>query len=77
MVLKLKSGGGCRLSCSAEPETGSTAVYPDRGGRSELRSPQGGGALSAERENVKAGTAYGIVEPDGECGNGEFRFLPE
>ena len=75
MVFKLKSSGEGDLKYSARLESGSATVYYDfYGDRQELFSISGGEGADSRGGYVEAGTVYIIVETDGGCQNGEFRF---
>ena len=75
MVFRLKSSGEGDLKYSARLESGSAVVYYDfYGNRQELFSISGGEEADSRGGYVEAGTVYIIVETDGSCQNGEFRF---
>ena len=75
MVFKLKSGGEGDIGFSAKLESGSAEVYYDfYGTKQELFSVSGGDEIDSHGGYVEAGTVYVIVETNGECLNGEFRF---
>ena len=75
MVFRLKSSGEGDLKYSARLESGSAVVYYDfYGDRQELFSISGGEEADSRGGYVEAGTVYIIVETDGSCQNGEFRF---
>lgn len=75
MVFKLKSPGEGDLTYSEKLESGHATVYYDfYGSKTELFSLNGGEAAASHGGYVEAGTVYVIVETDGECKNGEFRF---
>ena len=75
MVFRLKSSGEGDLKYSARLESGSATVYYDfYGDRQELFSISGGEEADSRGGYVEAGTVYIIVETDGGCQNGEFRF---
>ena len=75
MVFKLKSSGEGDLKYSARLESGSAVVYYDfYGDKQELFSISGGEEADSRGGYVEAGTVYIIVETDGGCQNGEFRF---
>ena len=75
MVFKLKSSGEGDLKYTARLESGSAVVYYDfYGTRQELFSISGGEEADSRGGYVEAGTVTIIVETDGSCQNGEFRF---
>ena len=75
MVFKLKSSGEGDLKYTARLESGSAVVYYDYyGTRQELFSISGGEEADSHGGYVEAGTVTIIVETDGSCQNGEFRF---
>jgi len=75
MVFRLKSSGEGDLKYSARLESGSAVVYYDfYGDKQELFSISGGEEADSRGGYVEAGTVYIIVETDGSCQNGEFRF---
>ena len=75
MVFKLKSSGEGDLTYSVKLEEGNAKVYYDsRGTKAELCSVSGGDAAASHGGYVEAGTVYVIVETDGTCLNGDFRF---
>ena len=75
MVFKLKSSGEGDLKYSARLESGSAVVYYDfYGDKQELFSISGGEEADSRGGYVEAGTVYIIVETDGSCQDGEFRF---
>ena len=75
MVFRLKSSGEGDLKYSARLESGSAVVYYDfYGDKQELFSISGGEEADSRGGYVEAGTVYIIVETDGGCQNGEFRF---
>ena len=75
MVFRLKSSGEGDLKYSARLESGSAVVYYDfYGDRQELFSISGGEEADSRGGYVEAGTVTVIVETDGSCQNGEFRF---
>ena len=75
MVFRLKSSGEGDLKYSARLESGSATVYYDfYGDRQELFSISGGEEADSRGGYVEAGTVTVIVETDGSCQNGEFRF---
>lgn len=75
MVFKLKSSGEGELKYTAKLESGNAAVYYDFfGTKQELFSIYSEEELDSHGGYVEAGTVYIIVETDGTCKNGEFRF---
>lgn len=75
MVFKLKNAHHGTLSCSASLETGSAAVYAVCGGeKTALFSISGGEKRDLCSEGLGNGSVYVIVETDGKCENGNFRF---
>ena len=78
MVFKMKSSGEGELTYTAKLESGNATVYYDsNGSKTELFSVSAGDELHAHGGYVEAGTVYVIVETDGECRNGDFRFSLE
>lgn len=75
MVFKLHSGGEGALNYTAALESGNAAVYYDYAGRKlPLFTVGGGDTIDSHGGYIEAGTVYVIVETDGACKNGEFRF---
>ena len=75
MVFKLKSSGEGDLKYSAKLESGNATVYYDYYGvKTELFSLNGGEELDSHGGYIEAGTVYVIVETNGTCLNGAFRF---
>ena len=75
MVFKLKPSGEGDIKYSAKLEEGNATVYYDwLGTKSELFSVSAGDEIASSGGYVEAGTVYIIVETDGECMNGDFRF---
>jgi hypothetical protein len=77
MVFKMKSSGEGDINFTAKLESGSASVYYDHnhnGAKQELFSVSGGEEIDSHGGYIEAGTVYIIVETDGECKNGEFRF---
>ncbi|MBQ7688737.1 MAG: hypothetical protein IJT27_05930 [Clostridia bacterium] len=77
MVFKMKqktqSEGEIRYS--AQLETGTATVYYDyMGVKTELFTVCGGETLDDHGGYIEKGTVYIIVETDGVCENGAFRF---
>ena len=78
MVFTLRGGSSCSLRYSAKLETGSAAVYYDCGqGKTALLSVGAGDAFADALTLSDGGTVYVIVETDGLCENGDFRFSVE
>ena len=77
MVFKLKNrdDSGGRLEASAKLESGSAAVYvDDNGTKRELCTVRAGDEIETSAALSGRGTVYVIVETDGKCMNGDFRF---
>ena len=75
MVFKLKSSAEGDLKYAGKLESGTISVYYDyRGNKQELFSISGGEEAEAGGGYVESGTVYIIVETDGVCRNGDFRF---
>ena len=75
MVFQLKSPGEGDLKFTAKLEAGSATVYYDfYGTKQELFSIYGGEEIDSHGGYVESGTVYIIVETDGNCQNGDFRF---
>ncbi len=75
MVFKLKSASEGDLKFTAALETGNAAVYYDfYGTRQALFSISAGETIDAHGGYVESGPVYIIVETDGVCRNGDFRF---
>lgn len=75
MVFKLHSAGEGAVKYSAKLESGSATVYYDfYGNKEELLSVSSSNEVASHGGYIEAGTVYIIVETDGECQNGEFRF---
>ena len=73
-TLKSKSAGK-QLKYSAKLETGSITVYYDCDGtKTELFTVGAGGQIDSSLELPSTGKIYIIVETDGKCKNGDFRF---
>ncbi len=78
MVFKLNSTGEGALKYTAKLESGSATVYYDYlDTKSELFTVNSGDKLDSYGGYVDVGTVYVIVETDGECKNGDFRFSLE
>lgn len=75
MVFKLKSSSEGDLKWTAKLESGSAAVYYDfYGAKQKLFSISGGEEIDSHGGYVESGTVFIIVETDGSCKNGSFRF---
>ena len=77
MVFKLKNrnDSGGQLEASAKLESGSAAVYvDDNGTKRELCVVGAGDDVETAAVLSGRGTVYVIVETDGKCMNGDFRF---
>ena len=75
MVFRLKSSGEGDLKYSAELGSGSAYVYYDfYGTKEELFTISGGEQTDSHGGYIEEGTVYIIVETDGICRDGEFRF---
>lgn len=75
MVFTLRDGSPCTLHYTAKLETGSATVYYDCGqGKTTLLTVGAGDALENTVTLPSGGTVYVIVETDGQCENGAFRF---
>ena len=75
MVFRLKSPAEGELKYEAKLESGKAAVYYDfHGTKQELFTISGGEETASRGGYVESGTVYVIVETDGTCQNGEFRF---
>lgn len=78
MVFRMVSPGEGDLKYSAMLESGAATVYYDDGGtKSELFSISSGETLESSGGYLEKGTVYVIVQTDGPCMNGEFRFRVE
>lgn len=78
IAFKLKSTGEGDLKYSAKLESGSATVYYDfYGTKTELFSISSGDEINSHGGYIEAGTVYVIVETNGECQNGNFRFSLE
>ena len=77
MVFRLKSDGGETLRYTAKLETGSASVYADWIGEKRELLSVGAGDDCGDAVTTDAGTVYIIVETDGPCKNGDFRFSIE
>ncbi|MBQ7599039.1 MAG: hypothetical protein IJU56_10715 [Clostridia bacterium] len=75
MVFKLKSSAEGDLKYSAKLDAGNAVVYYDfYETRQELFSISGGEEIHSHGGYVESGPVYIIVETNGGCQNGEFRF---
>lgn len=77
MVFKLKCKDGCsgQLSYSAKLDSGNLTVYVDHDGtKRELVSLKSGDNISSSVSGISKGTVYIIIETDGKCEEGSFRF---
>ena len=76
MVFRLNAqDAGERIRYSAKLESGSAAVFYDAGGTKTLLFSIGPGeTVSASGAPLEKGTVHLLVETDGKCTNGEFRF---
>ena len=75
MVFRLKSTSEGDIKYTAKLESGKAAVYYDYNGtKLELFSASGGDEIDSRGGYIEKGTVYIIVETDGKCKNGEFRF---
>ena len=78
MVFKLKSSAEGDLKYTAKLESGKATVYYDfYGTKQELFTISGGEEIDTHGGYVENGTVYIIVETDGGCQNGDFRFSVE
>ncbi len=78
MVFTLKSGEGGRIQCRGALGSGSTVVYYDADGtKKALFAVQGDGSEEADLGSLPGGKVYIIVETDGTCLDGDFRFAVE
>ena len=76
-TLKYKEEAG-QVRCSAKLGTGEAVVYYDCGdGKKELLTVRGGEEFDVVCESMEPGTVWFIVETNGKCGNGSFRFYME
>lgn len=73
--LENKKASEGQLIYSAKLEEGSAAVFYDAGGgKTELFAIYGGEETDAVFTLPGSGTVYVIIETQGKCQNGEFRF---
>lgn len=78
MVFTLKSKGEGEIKYTASLEEGSAAVFYDcYGTKSELFTIESGESYESSGGYIEDGTVYIIVETDGKCKGGEFRFSLE
>ncbi len=77
MVFKLKADSnlsGAALEYKTTLESGNVNIYYDfNGTKTELVSLKSGDEFSSQVD-INKGTVYVIVETDGKCQNGDFRF---
>ena len=77
MVFKLKADStlsGAALEYKTTLESGNVKIYYDfNGTKTELVSLKSGDEFSSHVD-INKGTVYVIVETDGKCQNGDFRF---
>ncbi len=75
MVFRLSSSAEGDITYSASLESGHATVYYDsHGSKLELFSIEGGQQLDSHGGYIESGTVYIIVETDGSCTNGDFKF---
>ena len=75
IVFTLRSGGSDAIGASASLETGSATVYYDAGGtKTEWFSVTAGEEVKYSIGPLEKGTVYVIIETDGKCEEGSFRF---
>ena len=75
MVFRLKSKNAGQIEYSAKLNTGDITVYYDISGtKNELFSIHDGEETEDVLTLPEAGTVYILVQTDGKCQNGEFRF---
>ena len=75
MVFRLKCAQDQRLNYEAKLTSGRAAVYCDADGtKTELFSLGAGEELASSFGPLQKGTVYIIVETDGRCEEGGFRF---
>jgi len=78
MVFRLKSTKEGDVKFTARLESGNATVWYDYNGtKSELFKIGAGESYDSHGGYVETGTVYIIVETDGNCKNGEFRFGTE
>ena len=75
IVFKLRSGGADAVGASAKLETGSATVYYDAGGtKTEWFTVTAGEEVECSAGPLEKGTVYVIIETEGKCEEGNFRF---
>ena len=77
MVFKLKCKADSigQLSYSGKLDQGSLTVYIDHDdAKRELFSLNSGDSISSSLSGISKGTVYIIIETDGKCEDGSFRF---
>ena len=75
IVFTLRSGGSDAVGASARVETGSATVYYEAGGtKTEWFTVTAGEEVEYSAGPLEKGTVYVIVETDGKCEEGSFRF---
>ena len=78
MVFTLKSKGEGEIKYTASLDEGCVIVsYDFYDTKSELFTIEGGGSCESSGGYIEEGTVYIIVETDGKCKGGEFRFSLE
>ena len=80
MVFRMKWDGATEgsIKYSAKLESGEATVYYDCGGeKTELFKIGAGDEISSSVGTIGKGTVYVIVETNGKCQNGDFRFSLE
>ena len=76
-MLRYKEEAG-QVHCTAKLGTGEAVVYYDCGdGKKELFTVREGEEFDVVAESIEPGTVWFIVETNGKCGNGSFRFYIE
>ena len=71
-AFKFKSDG--QLNYSAKLEEGKATVYYDDGAKKELFTIAAGQEIGPSSIPVDSGTVHVIIQTDGKCRQGEFRF---
>ena len=75
MVFKLKNKDGGALEYSAKLGSGEAEISYDCGnGKTSLSPVKQGDEPAGTTDPLPAGIVYIIIETDGKCGNGDFRF---
>ena len=75
MVLRLSSKGEGDIKYEAKLESGNATVYYDAHvTKTELFKISGGQELDSHGGYIESGLVYIIVETDGKCTNGSFKF---